>query len=157
MEDSLIMADTKKKMNDAAEAKKNTSMTTAPKANTTTAATAVKTTAKPEEKKDETKNTAAQKTPAAGSKASKKTTRKAAKRGAKSAAERTIELQVQFDGKNDVTYTSLVNHVKAWWKSQGKRETSMKSLNIYVKPEDSMAYCVINDKINYDIDLSEWN
>lgn len=150
------MADTKKKMNDAAEAKNNTSVTTTEKVDTT-AATAVKTAAKPEEKKGETKNTAAQKTPAASNRASKKTTRKGAKRGAKSAAERTIELHVQFDGKNDVTYTSLVNHVKAWWKSQGKRETSMKSLNIYVKPEDSMAYCVINDKINYDIDLSEWN
>lgn len=149
------MADTKKKVSGVAEAKSNTSMTTAKKVDTTAAASTTKATVKPEEKAKQTNSVAASKTPAA--KTAKRTTKKGAKRGAKPASERTIDLQVQFDGKNDVTYTSLVNNVKEWWKAQGKRETSMKSLNIYVKPEDAMAYCVINDKINYDIDLSQWN
>ena len=87
----------------------------------------------------------------------KRSPKKGAKRGPKPVSERTVELQVQFGGKEDVTYTSLVNNVKEWWKEQGKRETSLKSINIYLKPEDFMAYCVINDKIEYNIDLSDWN
>ena len=91
--------------------------------------------------------------------AAKKTTtrkkasaKKGAKRGPKPAAERTVELHVQFGGK-EVSYTDLVNRIKEMWKEQGKRETSMKSLNIYVKPDEFKAYYVINEEITGEIDF----
>nr|MBP3598792.1 hypothetical protein [Eubacterium sp.] len=84
--------------------------------------------------------------------AKKATKKKGAKRGPKPASERTVELTVQF-GEKEVTYTELVTRVKDMWKEQGKRETSLKTLNIYVKPEESKAYYVINDKITGDMDF----
>lgn len=105
-----------------------------------------KTEAKPEAKAEAPKQAAAAKT------RTKKASKKGAKRGPKAASERTVDLFVQFEGK-EVAYSDLVNRIKEWWKAQGKREVSLKSINIYVKPEESMAYCVINDKINYDISL----
>ena len=68
-----------------------------------------------------------------------------AKRGPKPASERTIEMTVQF-GEKEVTYTDMVNRIKAMWKEQGKREVSMKSLELYVKPEESKVYYVINSQ-----------
>lgn len=105
----------------------------------------IKTAAKPQaaEKKEPVKKAPAKKT------AAKKTTKK---RGPKPASERTIDLHVQFGGK-EVSYTELVNRVKEMWKEQGKRETSLKSLSIYVKPEEFKAYYVINDKITGEMDF----
>lgn len=151
------MAEAKKKTNDAVAAKSNTSVPVAKKVETAAAPT-VKTEAKPEPKKDAPKKAEPKKAEpkkAAPKKAS--TAKKRTKRGPKPASERTIELQVQFGEKQDVTYSNLVNNVKEWWKEQGKREVSLKSLNIYLKPEDNMAYCIINDKVEYNIDLSNWN
>lgn len=82
----------------------------------------------------------------------KKTTKKGAKRGPKPASERTVDLFVQY-GEKEVSYTDLVNRIKDMWKAEGKRETSLKTLNIYVKPEESKAYYVINDKITGDLDF----
>ena len=82
----------------------------------------------------------------------KASAKKGAKRGPKPAAERTVELHVQYGGK-EVAYTDLVNRIKEMWKEQGKRETSMKSLNIYVKPDEFKAYYVINEEITGEIDF----
>ena len=90
-------------------------------------------------KKTTTKATAAKKT------AAKKAAKAGAKRGPKPASERTIEMTVQF-GEKEVTYTDMVNRIKAMWKEQGKREVSMKSLELYVKPEESKVYYVINSQ-----------
>ncbi len=116
----------------------------------------VKTEVKSEAKPEAVKETvpAATATPAA--KTTKKTTTKAtaakkttaktgAKRGPKPASERTIEMTVQF-GEKEVTYTDMVNRIKEMWKAQGKREVSMKSLELYVKPEESKVYYVINSQ-----------
>ncbi len=135
-----------KKTSDAVTTKNNTPAAETKKVETAASVSGeVKAEVKPAEKAEEPK-----KAPAA----KKKTTRakKGAKRGPKAASERTVELFVQFEGK-EIAYSDLVNRIKEWWKGQGKRETSLKSVNIYVKPEESMAYCVINDKINYDISL----
>lgn len=119
----------------------------------------VKTEAKPVETKQETKSEAAKETaPVVTTETpATKTTKKAAKpgakrgpkpgakRGPKPAAERTIEMTVQF-GEKEVTYTDMVNRIKAMWKEQGKREVSMKSLELYVKPEESKVYYVINSQ-----------
>ncbi len=88
----------------------------------------------------------------AAKKATKKPAKKGAKRGPKPASERTVNLHVQFGGR-EVSYTELVNRVKDMWKAEGKRETSLKSLNIYVKPEEFKAYYVINDKITGELDF----
>ena len=90
-------------------------------------------------KKTTTKATAAKKT------AAKKAAKAGAKRGPKPASERTIEMTVQF-GEKEVTYTDMVNRIKEMWKEQGKREVSMKSLELYVKPEESKVYYVINSQ-----------
>ena len=90
-------------------------------------------------KKTTTKATAAKKTTA------KKAAKAGAKRGPKPASERTIEMTVQF-GEKEVTYTDMVNRIKEMWKAQGKREVSMKSLELYVKPEESKVYYVINSQ-----------
>lgn len=145
------MAEVKKKTNDAVAAKNNTSVPATQKVETA-AAPIVKTEAKTEPKKDATKKAEPKKAEPKKAAAKKRT-----KRGPKPASERTIELQVQFGDKQDVTYSNLVNNVKEWWKGQGKREVSLKSLNIYLKPEDNMAYCIINNKEEYNIDLSNWN
>lgn len=100
---------------------------------------------KVEEKKEEVKAAPAKKAVA------KKASKKGAKRGPKPASERTIALTVQF-GEKEVTYDELVTRVKDMWKDQGKRETSLKKLDIYVKPEESKAYYVINDKITGALD-----
>lgn len=119
----------------------------------------VKTEVKPVETKQETKSEAAKETaPAVTTETpATKTTKKAAKpgakrgpkpgakRGPKPASERTIEMTVQF-GEKEVTYTDMVNRIKAMWKEQGKREVSMKSLELYVKPEESKVYYVINSQ-----------
>lgn len=99
-----------------------------------TATPAAKTT-----KKTTTKATAAKKTTA------KKVAKTGAKRGPKPASERTIEMTVQF-GEKEVTYTDMVNRIKEMWRAQGKREVSMKSLELYVKPEESKVYYVINSQ-----------
>lgn len=99
-----------------------------------TATPAAKTT-----KKTTTKATAEKKTTA------KKAAKTGAKRGPKPASERTIEMTVQF-GEKEVTYTDMVNRIKEMWRAQGKREVSMKSLELYVKPEESKVYYVINSQ-----------
>ena len=114
------------------EAKPETVKETVPAA--ATATPAAKTT-----KKTTTKATAAKKTTA------KKAAKTGAKRGPKPASERTIEMTVQF-GEKEVTYTDMVNRIKEMWKAQGKREVSMKSLELYVKPEESKVYYVINSQ-----------
>ncbi len=111
--------------------------------------------AKPEvkettEKKEPEKKEPAKKTPA--KKTPKKTAKKGAKRGPKPASERTVDFFVQY-GEKEVSYTDIVNRIKDMWKEQGKRETSMKSLKIYVKPEEFKAYYVINDKITGELDF----
>lgn len=109
--------------------------------------------------KTEEKKTAEVKTEPEKKTAAKKTTtrkkalaKKGAKRGPKPAAERTIELHVQYGGR-EVAYTDLVNRIKEMWKEQGKRETSLKNLNIYVKPDEFKAYYVINEEITGEIDF----
>ncbi len=59
---------------------------------------------------------------------------------------------VQFDGK-EVKTEELVEQVKAIWTGEGHRASSIKSLEVYVKPEDAAAYYVINGKDTGKIEL----
>ncbi len=125
-----------------------TKKTEAAKVETKVAEAKTATPAKEVAKKEEVKVAPAKET----KKTTKKTTKKGAKRGPKPASERTVELFVQY-GEKEVTYTDLVTRVKDMWKAEGKRETSLKTLNIYVKPEESKAYYVINEKITGELEF----
>lgn len=54
------------------------------------------------------------------------------------------ELLIQYQG-NEIVLNTLVEAAKADFHNSKKR-TRITSLKIYVKPEDSMAYYVINEK-----------
>lgn len=61
-------------------------------------------------------------------------------------------IYVQFGGKEILT-SELVEKVTEKWVSLGHRASSIKSLNLYVKPEDQAAYYVINGKESGKIEL----
>lgn len=54
----------------------------------------------------------------------------------------TIYLEYQ---EKQIPEKDLVAKAKQIWKDLGKKATDMKSLQIYVKPEENMVYCVFND------------
>lgn len=88
---------------------------------------------KAEEVKAEVKEEA-KKTPA-----KKATPAKAAKAEIKTA------LYVQFAG-NEVTEADIIDKVKAAYVAEGHKESAIKEINLYVKPEEYAVYYVINDK-----------
>ena len=87
---------------------------------------------------------------AAPKKAAAKTTTTKTAKTAKEAASQNV--YIQFAGK-EVKAEELVEQVKALWTAEGHRASSIKSLEVYVKPEDMAAYYVINGKENGKIEL----
>lgn len=85
------------------------------------------------EVKEEAKKAPAKKEPA------KKAPAKAAKAEIKTA------LYVQFAG-NEVTEADIIDKVKAAYVAEGHKESAIKEINLYVKPEEYAVYYVINDK-----------
>ena len=59
---------------------------------------------------------------------------------------------VQFAGK-EISTTALTELVTEKWVALGHRASSIKSLDLYVKPEDGAAYYVINGKETGKIEL----
>lgn len=55
--------------------------------------------------------------------------------------------------EHNADINAVVERVKGIYVADGHRESSIKSLQVYVKPEENAAYYVINDKINGRIDL----
>ena len=77
------------------------------------------------------------------------------KRGPKPKAETKEAVQnvyVQFAGKEILT-ADLAAQVTEKWVALGHRASSIKELNLYVKPEDNAAYYVINGKESGKIEL----
>ena len=77
------------------------------------------------------------------------------KRGPKPKAEKKEAVQnvyVQFAGKEILT-ADLAAQVTEKWVALGHRASSIKELNLYVKPEDNAAYYVINGKESGKIEL----
>lgn len=123
----------------------------------TEAATEVKTTPVKEEvtketAKEETKKVTEEKAAPAKAAKTTKTTKTAkaapAKRGRKpgSKTELKVSMNVQFGGKSYTT-DDLVKIAKDVWKYDLKQKVAdFKSVELYVKPEDGMAYYVINGK-----------
>ncbi len=113
--------------------------TTAPKAEEVKAEVkeeAKKAPAKKAEVKEEAKKAPAKKaTPAKAAKAEIKTA-----------------LYVQFAG-NEATEADIIDKVKAAYVAEGHKESAIKEINLYVKPEEYAVYYVINDKAIGKVDL----
>ena len=145
-----VVAAEKKEETKTAETKKETAKkTVAKKATTKKAAATTKTAeAKTEEpKKEEPKKAATKKT------AEKKETATAKKATAKKApAEKKEETKativLQYADK-DVTYDTLVENAKNVYQyDMGGKVEDIKTLDLYVKPEESKVYFVVNGEIN---------
>ncbi len=77
-------------------------------------------------------------------------TKKAASKKAEVKKETVIA--VQYQG-NEVAVASVEEKVKAAFVAEGHKASSIKTLNIYVKPEEFSAYYVINEKYAGRVDL----
>ena len=67
-------------------------------------------------------------------------------------AEVKASLILQY-GDNETDISLVEDKVKAQFVAEGHRASTIKTLNIYVKPEDYAAYYVINDKFSGRVDL----
>lgn len=77
----------------------------------------------------------------------KTATKKAAKKEAV-----TPQIAVQYNG-NESTVASIVEKITAEYVSEGHRASSIKDLKVYLKPEDGLAYYVINEKVAGSVSL----
>ena len=109
--------------------------------------TTAKTDAKPTTKADAKKETKAAAKPVA-----KKEAKPTAKTTAKKAEEVKTTTLVQYQNK-EVDMTKVEERVKAQFVSEGHKSSDIKTVNIYVKPEEYSAYYVINDKFSGRVDL----
>lgn len=100
---------------------------------------------KAEEVKAEVK-AEAKKAPEKKAPAKKTTPVKAAKTEIKTA------LYVQFAG-NEATEADIIDKVKAAYVAEGHKESAIKEINLYVKPEEYAVYYVINDKASGKVNL----
>ena len=78
----------------------------------------------------------------------------AAKKAAAGAAKKAVmkpEVYVQFGGKETLT-SDLVNDAKTAYKAAGNR-AAVRTLRVYVKPEEGCAYFVINGEFQGKIEL----
>ena len=144
----------------AEDVKINAPVKTLETVKTETAAPAVKAEVKETLKEAPKAEVKAEAVKAEAPKAEKKAEVKAApkKRGPKPKTEKTEKKEavqnvyVQFAGKEILT-ADLVAQVTEKWVALGHRASSIKELNLYVKPEDSAAYYVINGKESGKIEL----
>ena len=96
------------------------------------------------EKKETVKKEVAKKAPAKKETVKKETTKKAATKKAEVKA----DVQIQFSGKAYTT-DELVKIAKDVWKYDlGKKEADFKTVELYVKPEESLTYYVINGEVS---------
>ncbi len=70
----------------------------------------------------------------------------------KKAVEKVEEVYVQFQ-ELEITTKEIVDKAKQIYIGEGHRESSIKSLRLYIKPDEHMAYYVINEKITGGIEL----
>ena len=141
----------------AEDVKINAPVKTAETVKTETAAPAVKAEVKETVKEAPKAEVKTEAVKAEAPKAEKKAEVKAEpkKRGPKPKAEKKEAVQnvyVQFAGKEILT-ADLAEQVTEKWVALGHRASSIKELNLYVKPEDSAAYYVINGKESGKIEL----
>ena len=70
----------------------------------------------------------------------------------KAAGAKSEEVYVQFGGGEWKT-SDLVQKVKAAYVAEGHRESGIRQLAVYVKPEEGRAYYVINEKAAGSVEL----
>lgn len=87
--------------------------------------------------------------------AAKKADAKPAKKATAAKEKAVPEVFVQYsdNGEQEASVAELVEKVKALYVAEGHRESSIKSLQIYIKPQMWRAYYVINGKITGEIEL----
>ena len=85
-------------------------------------------------------------------KAAKAAPAKKAVKVAAPAEEKMEEIVIQY-GAMEWKGAELLEKAKAAYAAEGHRASSIKSLNLYVKPEEMKAYYVINEKTTGSIDL----
>ena len=73
-------------------------------------------------------------------------------RAPKAPVQKTQKVFIQFGGM-EWEVDSLLEQVKAAYVAQGHRASTIRDLNVYVKPEDGKAYYTVNDKTSDSIDL----
>lgn len=56
--------------------------------------------------------------------------------------------------EKQVNEADLVKEAKAIWTNSGKKASDLKSLNIYVKPEENKVYYVFNDDETGSFDIA---
>ena len=61
-------------------------------------------------------------------------------------------LYVEFAGKQTLD-KDLVAKVKELWTAEGNKVKDINTLSLYVKPEESAAYYVINEEVSGKIEL----
>ncbi len=99
---------------------------------------------KAEEVKAEVKEEA-KKAPAKKAEVKEEAKKAPAKKATPAKAEIKTALYVQFAG-NEVTEADIIDKVKAAYVAEGHKESAIKEINLYVKPEEYAVYYVINDK-----------
>lgn len=111
---------------------------------------------KPVEKTAEVKEAAAVKAVKAEEKPAetvkKATVKKTTAKKAAVKKELVPEVYIQFEGKEDAVQNAIAK-AKAAFVADGHRESTIKSLRVYLKPEESAAYYVINEKYAGKVDL----
>ena len=89
------------------------------------------------------------KTEAAKAPAKKAAAKKPAAKKAAAPAKAEV-IKVQFGG-NEYDTAAIVEAVKAAYKAENK--SAIKTLSVYIKPEENAAYYVVNDKVNGKVDI----
>ena len=100
---------------------------------------------KPVKKVGRPKKSAAQEAPKAAKKA-KEAKNEVAKAEAAKAEAAGVNVVVEFNGTQRKV-DEIVDKIKNEWVAAGHRLSSIKSLDVYIKPEDYTAYYVINGKV----------
>ena len=77
---------------------------------------------------------------------------RAAKKAAKAAKEEKPEVFIQYQG-NEAIVADVIEKAKNEFVADGHRASSIKSLQVYLKPEEFAAYYVINQKFAGRVDL----
>lgn len=114
--------------------------------------TAAKAAAKTEAKAAPVKKEAEKKAPAKKAAAPKKTAEKkpATKKAPAKKAEPKTNVVVEFYGRQIIA-KDVVAACEAAYKAENKE--AVKSIDVYVKPEDNAAYYVVNSKVSGKVDL----
>ena len=77
----------------------------------------------------------------------KKTTAKktTARKAAKKPVEKITEVYFEYNGEQ-ILSEELVGRIQEAYKNEGHRISSIKTLRVYINPDERKAYYVINDK-----------